>query len=92
MPQNYLKTASKLLDFLWPPPFWRFWGKKKCLETFGLVETPPPLEKNSYLSHIFYVESFPNLCEVFVWLVLGVELGLTGERVDDVRADDCAVE
>ena len=40
MPQNYLKTASKLLDLLWPSPLLEVWGKKKCLETFGLVKTP----------------------------------------------------
>ena len=39
LPQNYLKAASKLLDFLWPPPFGGFEAKKKCLETFGLVKT-----------------------------------------------------
>ena len=51
MPQNYLKTASKLLDFLWPPPpFGGFEAKKKCLETFGLVETPsPPFGKKTHI-------------------------------------------
>ena len=57
MPQNYLKTASKLLDLLWYPlHFWQFWGKKKCLETFGLVETPP-LEKTHIWETFFSLKA-----------------------------------
>ena len=58
LPQNCPKTTSKLPQNFW---IWRFEAKKKCLKTFGLVETPPPpFGKNSYLSHHFYLEVFPN--------------------------------
>ena len=49
LPQNCPKTTSKLPQNFWicsdPPPFGGFEAKKKCLKTFGLVETPPPLWK-----------------------------------------------
>ena len=39
-----------------------FRANKKCLKTFGLVETPPPLGQKSYLSHLIFTESFPKSC------------------------------
>ena len=53
LPQNFPKSTLKLPQNFWicsdppAPPFGGFEAKKKCLETFGLVATPPlpPLEK-----------------------------------------------
>ena len=45
LPQNCPKTTSKLPRNFWicsdPPLLAVLRQKKKCLETFGLVETPP---------------------------------------------------
>ena len=53
--QNFLKTASKLLDLLYPPPSFGGFEAKKVPQNFWFG-------KNSYLSHLIFTESFPKSC------------------------------
>ena len=61
LPQNYLKTASKLLDSFWPPPpFWQLWGSKKVPRNFWIGRDPPPtLWKKLVFEQHFFFCSFP---------------------------------
>ena len=61
LPQNCLKTTSKLPQHFWIPsdplPFGGFEAEKKCLKTFESVGTPPPpWETTRIWATFFFVE------------------------------------